>query len=106
MINRGLVKNLVRLRTGTLCNSRNFPQGPVRCPADQEVLTMYHVTGSRCRITRHWREHVMRILGCQRQDIINELSDPKALRAAKPAEVLMGLDALCKPLADLQDQAM
>ena len=70
MINKGLVKNLIRLRAGTLCNSRNFPQGPVRCPADQEVLTLQHATGSGCRLTEQWREHVMRILGCQRRDII------------------------------------
>ena len=56
MINKGLVKNLVRLRAGTLCNSRNFPQGPVYCPVDQEVLTLAHVTGSSCRLTEQWRE--------------------------------------------------
>ena len=105
MIDRGLVKNLIRLRAGTLCNSRNFQQGPTRCPVDQEVLTLQHVTGSGCRLTEQWRERVMHILGCQRRDILKELSDPKALRASKPLDVLMGLDAICKPLAAIQDQA-
>ena len=43
----------------------------------------------------------MRILGCQRRDIIKELSAFKALRTPKAPEVLMGLDAICKPLADI-----
>ena len=104
MIGSGQLKNLIRTRALTLCNSRHFKQGVVYCPRDNQVLSIYHVTGH-CSLTANWREDAARVLQCDVKDILKSLGDREHLRNEDLGAHLKQLEEICKPLGAIQEAA-
>ena len=105
MVSKGLLKNLMRVRANTLCNSRHFPRGTTYCPVDNQVLSIYHVTGH-CTLTTSWRRDAARIMQCEEQKILQTLESREVLLNNDIYRHLGQLEAICKPLGSLQKQAM
>ena len=104
MIGKGLLRNLMRVRARTLCNSRQFKQGVAYCPIDNQVLSIYHITGH-CPITNDWRAQAARMLRCEEKDILKQIGSREVLKRGNPYTRLGILEAICKPLAAIQEAA-
>ena len=104
MISKGLLKNLMRVRANTLCNSRHFPRGVTYCPVDNEVLSIHHAT-NHCALTANWRREAAKLLHCEEQKILSTLESREVLRKNDIYKHLGQLEAVCKPLGSLQKQA-
>ena len=104
MVSKGLLKNLMRVRANTLCNSRHFPRGVTHCPVDGQVLSIHHAI-SHCAITTNWRRDTARLLQCEEQKILQTLENREVLKKNNICEHLSQLEAICKPLGSIQKQA-
>ena len=94
LVGQGTLKNLLRMRANTLCNSRHFKQGVKHCPVDNQVLSVFHVTGH-CAITRAWRTQAARMLQCEEKDILKTLGTRELLMKGEPEDHLRQLEAIC-----------
>ena len=104
MIGKGLLKSLMRTRAYTMCNSRHFKRGVVYCPADNQVLSIHHVTG-RCPLTAEWRAKAALMLRCEEKDLLKSIGAREVLKRGNPYTRLGILEAICRPLAAIQEAA-
>ena len=106
MISKGLLRNLLRARAATLCNSRHFPRGPVQCPEDDQMLSIHHVIGN-CALLSQWRTEAARLLRCSEDRILQTLGSRDILRRESRTlpEHLLKLEAICQPLGAIQKAA-